>query len=79
SNTHYPECSQGKAILQTTKGKLCEDYVTYSNISTIPNGIDVSPDVSKWIGPGLHTVYVTIKNQNDIPIDSSSITLEYLK
>jgi len=79
SNTHYPECSEGKAILQTAKGKLCEDYVTYSNTSTIPNGIDIMPDVSKWMGPGLHTIYVTLKNQNDIPVDTSSITLEYLK
>ena len=79
SGTHYPECSQGEAILQTTKGKLCEDYVTYSNVSTTPNGIDISPDVSKWMGSGLHTVYVTLKNQNDVPIDATSMTLEYLK
>ena len=79
SDTHYPECSQGKAILQTTKGTLCEDYVTYSNISIIPNGIDISPDVSKWMGSGLHTVYVTLKSQNGDQVDTSSMTLEYLK
>ncbi|VVC05999.1 Uncharacterised protein [uncultured archaeon] len=79
SDSHYPECSQGKAILQTTKGKQCVDYVTYSNISTIPNGIDILPDVSKWMGSGLHTVYVTLKNQNDDLVDASSMTLEYLK
>lgn len=79
SNTYYPECSQGMAALQTSKGRLCEDYVTYSNVSTIPNGIDISPDVSKWMGPGLHTVYVTLKNQNNILVDATSITLEYLK
>ena len=79
SDTYYPECSQGKAILQTTKGKLCVDYVTYSNISTIPNGIDISPDVSKWMGSGLHTVYVTLKNQKDNLVDTSSLTLEYVR
>lgn len=79
SNTYYPECSQGKALLQTTKGRLCEDYVTYSNVSTIPNGIDISPDVSKWRGSGLHTVYVTMKNQQGIMVDTLSLTLEYMK
>ena len=78
SDTHYPECSSGKAMLQTSKGMLCEDYVTYSNISTSSNGIDIMADVSKWAGPGLHTVYVTLKNQNDVPVDSSSLTMEYL-
>ncbi|HYL65674.1 MAG TPA: CAP domain-containing protein [Nitrosopumilaceae archaeon] len=79
SNSHYPECSQGKAILETTKGKLCTDYVTYSNVSTIGNGIDISFDVSKWMGSGLHTVYVTLKDQNGIQADTTSLTLEYLK
>ncbi len=79
SDMHYPECSEGKALLQTSKGMLCQDYVTYSNVSTIPNGIDISPDVSKWMGSGLHTVYVTLKDQKDIPIDTTSMTLEYLK
>jgi uncharacterized protein YkwD len=79
SDTHYPECSQGKAILQTAKGKLCADYVTYSNISAVANGIDISPDVSKWMGSGLHTIYVTLKNQKDELVETSSLTLEYLK
>ena len=79
SNTYYPECSEGKAILQTTKGKLCEDYVTYSNLSTTPNGIDILPDVSKWMGPGLHTVYVTLQTPNGVQVDATSLTLEYLK
>ncbi|HYL65497.1 MAG TPA: CAP domain-containing protein [Candidatus Limnocylindrales bacterium] len=79
ADSHYPECTQGKAILDTTKGEVCVDYVTYTNISTIPNGIDISPSISKWIGPGLHTVYVSLEKQNGDRVDTSSITLEYLK
>ncbi len=77
--SHYPECSHGRAILDTSKGEVCVDYVTYSNISTVPNGIDISPDVSKWSGSGLHTIYVILKKPNGKQIDASSITLEYLK
>jgi len=78
-NTYYPECSEGKAILQTTKGKLCEDYITYSNVSTAPNGIDITLDVSKWMGQGLHTVYVTLQTPNGVQVDTTSLTLEYMK
>lgn len=79
AHSHYPECSQGKAILDTTKGEVCVDYVTYSNISIVPNGFDVSPDVSKWTGSGLHTIYVVLKKPSGKQVDASSITLEYLK
>ncbi len=79
AHSHYPECSQGRAILDTSKGEVCVDYVIYSNISTIPNGIDISPNISKWIGPGLHTIYVILKKPNGKQVDASSITLEYLE
>lgn len=79
ANSHYPECSKGKAIMDTTKGEVCVDYVTFTNISTIPNGIDISPNISKWTNPGLHTVYVVLKKQNGMEVDATSITLEYLK
>jgi hypothetical protein len=79
ADSHYPECSKGKAILDTTKGEVCVDYVTYTNISTEPLGIDISSDVSKWIGSGLHTFYVTLKKQDGKQVETSSVTLEYLK
>lgn len=79
ADSHYPECSKGKAILDTTKGEVCVDYVTYTNISTEPLGIDILPDVSKWIGSGLHTFYVTLKKQDGKQVETSSVTLEYLK
>ncbi len=79
AHSHYPECSQGKAILDTSKGEVCVDYVIYSNISTVPNGIDISPNISKWIGPGLHTIYVILKKPNGKQVDATSVTLEYLK
>ncbi len=76
--THYPECSQGKAILDTTKGEKCVDYVIFTNISTTLKGIDISPNISKWIDPGLHTIYVSLKKQNGEQVYASSVTLEYL-
>jgi uncharacterized protein YkwD len=76
--THYPECSQGKAILDTTKGEKCVDYVTFTNISTVLKGFDISPNVSKWLGPGLHTIYFALKKQNGQQVYGSSVTLEYL-
>ena len=76
--SHYPECSPGKAILDTTKGETCVDYVTFTNISTVLKGIDISPNVSKWMGPGLHTLYVSLKKQNGEQVYASSVTLEYL-
>ncbi len=76
--THYPECSQGMAILDTTKGEKCVDYVTFTNISTALKGIDISPNISKWMGPGLHTIYVSLKKQNGEQVYASSVTLEYL-
>ena len=76
--SHYPECSPGKAILDTTKGETCVDYVTFTNISTTLKGIDISPNVSKWMGQGLHTVYVSLKKQNGEQVYASSVTLEYL-
>lgn len=79
AHSHYPECAQGKAILDTTKGEVCVDYTTYTNISTIPNGIDITANVSKWTEPGLHTIYVVLKKQSGKQVDASSITLEYLK
>jgi Cysteine-rich secretory protein family len=78
SDSHYPECSKGKAILDTTKGEKCVDYVTFTNISTILKGIDISPNVSKWMSPGLHTIYVSLKKQNGEQVYASSVTLEYL-
>jgi uncharacterized protein YkwD len=78
AGSHYPECSQGKAILDTTKGEKCVDYVTFTNISTTLKGIDISPNISKWTGPGLHTIYVTLKKQNGEQVYASSVTLEYL-
>ena len=80
ADSHYPECSKGKAILDTTKGEVCVVYVTYTNISTVPLGIDISPDISNWIGSGLlHTFYVTLKKQDGKQVYVSSVTLEYLK
>lgn len=79
ADSHYPECSKGKAILDTTQGERCVDYVTFTNISTILKGFDISPDVSKWNGSGLHTIYFTLKKQNGEQVNTSSITLEYLK
>ena len=76
--SHYPECSPGKAILDTTKGEICVDYVTFTNISTVLKGIDISPNVSKWMGSGLHTMYVSLKKQNGEQVYASSVTLEYL-
>ncbi|HEX5457454.1 MAG TPA: CAP domain-containing protein [Candidatus Nitrosotalea sp.] len=76
--SHYPECSPGKAILDTTKGETCVDYVTFTNISTALKGIDISPNISKWMGPGLHTIYMTLKKQNGEQVYASSVTLEYL-
>lgn len=78
AGSHYPECSPGKAILDTTKGETCVDYVTFTNISTVLKGIDISPNVSKWMGPGLHTMYVSLKKQNGEQVYASSVTLEYL-
>jgi len=76
--SHYPECSAGKAILDTTQGEKCVDYVTFTNISTLVKGIDISPNVSKWMGPGLHTIYVSLKKQNGEQVYASSVTMEYL-
>ena len=76
--SHYPECAQGMAILDTTKGEKCVDYVTFTNISTELKGIDISPNISKWMGPGLHTIYFSLKKQNGEQVYASSVTLEYL-
>jgi hypothetical protein len=66
------------AILDTTKGEKCVDYVTFTNISTTLKGIDISPNISKWSGPGLHTIYVSLKKQNGEQVYASSVTMEYL-
>ena len=76
--SHYPECANGMAILDTTKGEKCVDYVTFTNISTTLKGIDISPNISKWVGPGLHTIYVSLKKQNGEQVYASSVTMEYL-
>jgi hypothetical protein len=48
-------------------------------ILSVLKGVDISPDVSKWLGPGLHTIYFTLKKQNGEQAYTSSFTLEYLK
>lgn len=76
--SHYPECAKDMAILDTTKGEKCVDYVTFTNISTSLKGIDISPNISKWLSPGLHTIYVSLKKQNGEQVYASSVTMEYL-
>jgi uncharacterized protein YkwD len=78
-DSYYPECGAGKTTLHSTKGDWCVDYTTYVNNSQLPNGIDITSDVSKWQGAGLHTIYVYLKKPDGKQVSVSSVTLEYLK
>ena len=74
---YYPECAKGKTTISSSTGQQCIDYTTFVNTSS--NGIDISVDVSKWMGSGLHTIYVDLKKPNGEQVGATSLTLEYLK
>ena len=77
---YYTECSPGKITWIFKIGeKICLDYTTYRNVSSTPGGIDIAVDVSKWMGPGLHTIYVFLKKPNGDYAVATSVTLEYLR
>ena len=80
-NYHYPECSVGKTTFTLSDGTTqCLDYTTFENNSVNPASINLSTDVSKWINSdGLHTVYLYLKDTNGKSMESTSLTLEYLK
>lgn len=74
---YYTECAAGKMTISSSTGQQCIDYTTFVNTSS--NGIDISVDVSKWMGSGLHTIYVDLKKPNGEQVGCTSLTLEYLK
>ena len=76
---YYTECGTGKTALHSTKGNWCVDYITFVNTSQRSNGFDITADVSKWQGSGLHTIYVYLKKPSGEQVSASSLTLEYLK
>ena len=77
----YKECTPGKISVKFTNGEQsCLDYVMFDNKSKYSNGIDISVDVSKWLGhDGLHTMYIELKDKNGTDVEGTSLTLEYLK
>ncbi|MEX0656418.1 MAG: CAP domain-containing protein [Nitrosopumilaceae archaeon] len=79
-NSYYEECSAGKIMITTNTNKQCVDYVTFENKSGYSDRLDISADVSKWLGAdGLHTIYVTLNYGISEPVQATSLTLEYLK
>ncbi|HMK33169.1 MAG TPA: CAP domain-containing protein [Nitrosopumilaceae archaeon] len=74
---YYPECDKGKITISSSNGQQCIEYTTFENTSS--SGIDISVDVSKWMGSGLHTIYVYLKKPNSEQVGATSLTLEYLK
>lgn len=80
-NMHYQECSPGKLLLTEEKGSnLCVDYIAVQNISNFPTTIHFIINLSKWMTVGqLHTVYMSLKDQNNNSVEATSLTLEYLK
>jgi len=79
-NSYYEECSAGKIMVTTDTNKQCVDYVTFENKSGYSDRLDISVDVSKWLGTdGLHTIYVTLNYGIGEPVQATSLTLEYLK
>src|SRR5437660_5421955 len=75
---YYQDCAPGKMTISSNTGQQCIDYATFVNTSS-NNGMDVSVDVSKWSGSGLHTIYVNLAKPNGGQVSSTSLTLEYLK
>jgi uncharacterized protein YkwD len=75
---YYPECAAGKTTISSKNGQQCIDYTTFVNTSST-NGIDISVDASKWMGSGIHTIYVGLKKANGDQVSATSLTLEYLK
>lgn len=79
-NHFYKECSPAKITVISNGTSKCVDYVIFDNKSSYPNGIDISVDVSKWVGNnGLHTVYLSLNDPKGNEVQVTSLTLEYLK
>ena len=82
-NYHYYKCSTGKTTFTFSDGTTqCLDYTTFKNNSKNPLSINLSADVSKWINSDeLHTAYLYLKDTSEAvkPVESTSLTLEYLK
>ena len=76
---YYPECASGKTTISSTNGQQCINYTTFVNTSSGSNGVDISVDVSKWMGAGLHTIYLDLKKKSDGQVSATSLTLEYLE
>jgi len=49
------------------------------NTSNAADEMDMTVNVSKWIGSGIHTIYIQLKKANGDETSSSSLTMEYLK
>ena len=76
---YYTECSPGKIEIQSNSEKNCVDYITFENTSNAADEMDMTVNVSKWMGSGIHTIYIQLKKANGDETSSSSLTMEYLK
>jgi len=76
---YYPECSTDKIEIQSNNEKNCIDYTTFENRGNAASEMDMIVNVSKWMGSGIHTIYIQLKKANGDETSSSSLTLEYLK
>jgi hypothetical protein len=78
--SEYQQCTDSKIGFYSEKGIVCADYAFYDNKSQDSHVIDISADVSKWLGKeGLHTIYVVLQDENGNMTYATSLTLEYLK
>ena len=61
-----------------TMDDFCMQCIT-ENTSNAADEMDMTVNVSKWIGSGIHTIYIQLKKANGDETSSSSLTMEYLK